>query len=298
MTRTKTRENEENTVAITLSNSMDQTRKIRIEVPAESTVQEAAREAGVFPDGAFDVYTADGDVVTNERVEAHGEATLYVGVQKVAGGNEREMELEPVRPPQKTIMFVSAFNPDVRNAVIPTDDQTAREAAEMAGLAPRDGSAWEVYDALGDIVADRAATELVGQSLYVGPPAIAAGSVSVSSISKVRSDFPSIKAVSGFKREDTIDMLHLKIGDSRGRTAEGEYECVIDHRSDSPVAHVLNLRPGIKHPHVYSRSKIPGTNRETHLVCQGEIHRVTSRATGGSQGLSSYLNHLASVLNS
>ena len=88
MTRTKTRENEENTVAITLSNSMDQTHKIRIEVPAESTVQEAAREAGVFPDGAFDVYTADGDVVTNERAEAHGEATLYVGVQKVAGGNE------------------------------------------------------------------------------------------------------------------------------------------------------------------------------------------------------------------
>ena len=157
-------------------------------------------------------------------------------------------------------MFVSAFNPDVRNAVIPTDDQTAREAAEMAGLAPRDGSAWEVYDALGDIVADRAATELVGQSLYVGPPAIAAGSVSVSSISKVRSDFPSIKAVSGFKREDTIDMLHLKIGDSRGRTVEGEYECVIDHRGHSPIAHVLNLRTGIKHPRLLE-SKIPGTNR-------------------------------------
>ena len=298
MTETKTRDNEENTVTLTLSNSMDQTHKIRIEIPAGSTVQEAAREAGIFPDGAFDVYTADGDTVTNERVDVHRDATLYVGVQKVAGGNEREMELEPVRPPQKTIMFVSAFNPDVRNAVVPTDEQTAREAAEMAGLAPRDGSAWEVYDALGDIVADRTASELVGQSLYVGPPAIAAGSITNSSISKVRSDFPSIKAVSGFKRGELIDMLYLKIGDSRGRTVEGEYECVIDHRNSSPVAHVLNLRPGIKHPHVYSSSTVPGTNRKTHLVCQGEIQSVISRASGRSQGLSSYLNHIASVLNS
>ena len=77
------------------------------------------------------------------------------------------MELEP-SDPQKTIMFVSAFNPDVRNAVIPTDDQI-EGAAEMTGLGSQDGSAWEVYDALGDIM-ERAAADLVGESSTLDLP--------------------------------------------------------------------------------------------------------------------------------
>ncbi len=298
MTGTKNRENEENTVMLTLSNSMDQTRKIRIEVPEGSTVKQAATEAGIFPDGAFDVYTAEGDTVTNERVDVHREATLYVGVQKVAGGNEPELQLDPVNNPPKTIMFVSAFDPTVRNAVVPTDDQTAREAAEMAGLAPRDGSAWQVYDWEGEIVADRQASELAGQTLYVGVPAIAAGSVSVPALSRVRSDFPSIRAISGFKRGEMVDMFFLKLGDTRGRTIDGVYECVIDIRKSTPNAHVLNLRSGIRHPHVYSSSKVPGTNRKSHTVCQGDVRKATARASDESSRLSSYLNHLASVLNS
>ena len=298
MTRTKTTENiEDDTIMLTLSNSMDQTRKIRVQVPRGSTVEQAAREAGIFPGGAFDVYTAGGDTVTNERADNHRDATLYVGVQKVAGGNEPEMPLDPVQP-QKSIMFVSAFDPEVRNAVIPADDQSAMEAAEMAGLAPRDGSAWQVYDAFGEIVGDRAASDLAGQSLYVGPPAIAAGNVSVSEIAKARADYSSIKAVSGFRRGDAVDLLHVFLPDSRGRTVEGRYECVVDVRRSVPLTHVLNLRSGIKHPHVYAHSTVPGTSRKSHSVCQGSASCVIARADGASEALSSYLNHIASVLNS
>ncbi len=297
MTDTKTRENEENTVMLTLSNSMDQTRKIRVRIPRGSTVQQAAREAGIFPDGAFDVYNAEGDTVTNEMVDIHRDATLYVGVQKVAGGNEPEMPLDPVRP-QKSIMFVSAFDPEVRNAVIPTDDQTTREAAEMAGLGPRDGSAWQVYDTFGEIVGDRPAAELAGQSLYVGPPAIAAGAVTVSDLTKVRADFPSIATVAGFRRGELVDVIHLMMGDSRGRTTEGHYKCVVDLRGSIPGTHILNLRKGIKHPHVYTRSTVPGTSSKSHFVCQGNARKAISVAAGASQTLSSYLNHIASVLNS
>ncbi len=298
MTRTKNTEQDEKTVMLTLSNSMDQTRKIRVEVPEGTTVRQAARDAGIFPDGAFDVYTAEGDTVTNERAEGHRDATLYVGVQKVAGGNEQEMQLDPVDAPRKTIMFVSAFDPEVRNAVIPTDDQTARQAAEMAGLAPRDGSEWQVYDWEGEVVADRQANDLAGQTLYIGVVAVAAGSIPVPDMSRARADFPSIKTISGFRRGDSVDMFFIRLGDSRGRTVEGQYDCVIDYRNSIPNAHVLNLRSGIRHPHVYSRSRVPGTDRESYLVCQGEVNAVMSRASDESERLSAYLNHLASVLNS
>lgn len=298
MTQTKNREQEENKVMLTLSNSMDQTRKIRVEVPEGTTIREAARDAGIFPEGAFDVYTAEGDTVTNERAAGHRDATLYVGVQKVAGGNDQGMQLDPVNTPPKSIMFVSQFDPAVRNAVIPTDDQNARQAAEMAGLAPRDGSEWQVYDWEGDSVADRQASELAGQTLYIGVVAVAAGSISVPAMSRARADFPSIKAISGFKRGDVVDIFFIKLGDTRGRTVDGHYECVIDYRESQPNAHVLNLRRGIRHPHVYSNSKIPGTKRSSHLVCQGDVRKATSRASDESERLSSYLNHLASVLNS
>ncbi len=74
--------------------------------------------------------------------------------------------------PRKAIHFVHSIDPSVRNDVVPGDGQTVRQAAEVAGLGPRDGSEWEVFDWLGNVVNDVPASDMIGEDLYIGPKAI------------------------------------------------------------------------------------------------------------------------------
>ena len=304
----RTRENEGGRmVQLTLSNAVDQTQKIRVEVPAGTTVAQAARDAGIAPKGSFDVFTPGGESVTQASVDQHRDAVLYVGPQKVAGGAE-EFILEPEPgvevvpgPPAgpKAVTFVSVYDPTVRHEVVPQEGQNVRDAAMMAGLAPRDGSGWDVFDALAEGVGERVATELTGEVLYVGPRAIEAGSVNLEEISKVRIDFPSIRAVSGHARGGSAGMIHLTIKDERNRAVGDHYQCVVDIRTDAWSTHIINLRVGVRHPHVYSGSRVPGTNKGSFTVCQGNYTKVLEEAGKTASGrLSAYLNHISNVLNS
>ena len=170
----------------------------------------------------------------------------------------------------------------------------------MAGLAPRDGSGWEVFDALGVVVGDRVATELTGEVLYVGPRAIEAGGVNLEDISKVRTDFPSIRVVRGHTRGNEVDLIHMAIQDERNRTTGSQFECVIDLRSEGGWGtHVLNLREGVRCPHVYTRSRVPGTAKDSFVVCEGNSREAIGKSgKSASAKLSGYLNHIASLLNS
>jgi hypothetical protein len=295
-------------VQLTLSNAVDQTQKIVVEVPAGTSVAQAARDAGIAPQGSFDVFTPGGEAVTQASVDQHRDAVLYVGPQKVAGGAE-EFVLEPEPgvevadgPPAgpKTVVFVSTYDSTVRHEVVPQEGQNARDAATMAGLAPRDGSGWEVFDALGVVVGDRVATELTGEVLYVGPRAIEAGGVNLEDISKVRTDFPSIRVVRGHTRGNEVDLIHMAIQDERNRTTGSQFECVIDLRSEGGWGtHVLNLREGVRCPHVYTRSRVPGTAKDSFVVCEGNSREAIGKSgKSASAKLSGYLNHIASLLNS
>jgi len=73
-------------VYITVSNALDQSDKQRIEVAKDLTVEQAIRQEGLAPAGAFDVFDATGRVVSKEKVAKLAEENVYVGVQKVAGG--------------------------------------------------------------------------------------------------------------------------------------------------------------------------------------------------------------------
>ena len=66
-------------VRLTLSNAVDQTQKILVEVPAGTSVAQAARDAGIAPQGSFDVFTPGGEAVTQASVDQHRDAVLYVG---------------------------------------------------------------------------------------------------------------------------------------------------------------------------------------------------------------------------
>ncbi len=303
-------------VQLTLSNAVDQTQKIVVEVPAGTSVAQAARDAGIAPQGSFDVFTPGGEAVTQASVDQHRDAVLYVGPQKVAGGDAFTPEfddegfiLEPEPgvevaegPPAgpKTITFVSVWDSTARHEVVPQGGQNARDAATMAGLAPRDGSGWEVFTAMGVEVGDQVATELTGEVLYVGPRAIEAGGVNLEDISKVRTDFPSIRVVRGHTRGNEVDLIHMAIQDERNRTTGSQFECVIDLRSEGGWGtHVLNLREGVRCPHVYTRSRVPGTAKDSFVVCEGNSREAIGKSgKSASAKLSGYLNHIASLLNS
>ena len=303
----------ERMVQLTLSNAVDQTQKIRVEVPAGTTVAQAARDAGIAPKGSFDVFTPGGEAVTKASVDQHRDAVLYVGPQKVAGGiaftpDGEEFILEPepgvevaAGPPvgPKAVVFVSSYDSSVRHDVVPQEGQSVRDAARMAGLAPRDGSGWEVFDAMGVEVGNRVAMELTGEVLYVGPRAIEAGGINLDEITKVRTDFPSIRIVRGHTQGNEVDLIHVTFEDERNRANGNHYRCVVDMRSSAWSTHVLNLMPGVHHPHVYNLSSIPGTTTDSFIVCQGNSEMILRGAGKSVSGrLSAYLNHITSVLNS
>ena len=289
--RAENTEQQSNTVMLTLRNAVDQTSKVAVEVPAGSTVREAAIEAGIAQGESFDVFTAEGRTVTRDSVNEHGDAVLYVGPQKVAGG---AMEAEEL--PRKAIHFAHSIDPSVRNDVVPGDGQTVRQAAEVAGLAPRDGSEWEVFDWLGNVVNDVPASDMIGENLYVGPKAIEAGAIAYSELRRASCDYPSLSAVKGHSDSEQAELLSVRLPDNKGRSEEGTFRCVIDVRRDPPTFYVLNIREGLRHPRVYSIENIPGTRIDSHMVCRGSF--VAPMADPfSSEWLLSHLNHTMSVMN-
>ena len=239
-------------VQLTLSNAVDQTQKIRVEVPAGTSVAQAARDAGIAPKGSFDVFTPGGEAVTKASVDQHRDAVLYVGPQKVAGGvGEFVLEPEPgvevaggqpVGP--KAVVFVSSYDPDVRHEVVPQEGQSVKDAAKMAGLAPRDGSGWEVFAAIGGEVGSGVAMEMTGEVLYVGPRAIEAGGREWSSPGlssddqrRMKVSYPSVVPIRAHRLPNGnfgAVLVHIIGRKSHRSNDKIVYQIVIDFR-DFPV---------------------------------------------------------------
>ena len=128
-------------------------------------------------------------------------------------------------------------------------------------------------------------------------------SVAWSETKLVRVDFPSMQPIKGHRRDDDVDLFHVRLPDEKGRTKSGSYECVVDARGGNAsfVTHVINMREGIGHPHLYQYSTVPGTAKRSLLVCQGDWsydgRRKGSPATSSGR-IGGYLNHIINVLNS
>ncbi len=293
---------------LTLSNVTDQSEKIRIEVEKGKTLSQAAIDAGISKSDSFDVFTKEGVSVTNEKVEDYSNQTLYVGPKKVAGGSfEISLDLEPSEDTviiensneiKKYIVFMSAFDHTARHEVIPQEGQTLREAAAMAGLAPRDGSSWEVFTGEGVVLSNESADEFRNDVVYVGPKAIDAGALISTDLSKVKIDFPSIRVLNSALNRENLNLFFIKIEDKFNRSNDEQYHCIMDLRNGDWNTHIINLREGIRHPHVYTKSIVPGTNRNSKLVCTGNWHTIISNSLNEIENLSSYINHVSSVLNS
>ena len=126
-------------------------------------------------------------------------------------------------------------------------------------------------------------------------------SVAWSETKLVRVDFPSMQPIKGHRRGDDVYLFRVRLPDEKGRTKSGSYECIVDTRGRTAtfVTHVLNLREGTRHPHLYQYSTVPGTTKRSLLVCQGDwSHRKNEASATASGRIGAYLNHIISVLNS
>ncbi len=313
----KTTELEGTTVMLTLRNAVDQTRKVAIEVPAGSTVRDAVIEAEIAQGESFDVFTAEGRTVTRDSVEDHGDGVLYVGPQNVAGG---AMEVDEV--PRKAIHFAHSIDPSVRSDVIPGDGQTVRQAAEVAGLTPRDGSPWDVFDYLGNVVNDLPAADMIGESLYVGPESFRAGAMALSEpmeapwskagldnheINKAKIFYPSIKTVRSHRMPNgnngvIILVMNGVVSEKDGKRTD--YELIVDAREfpfESPRVFVMTPECSqIKHCNIYRSDNYNiAPAMDICPICLGPewqeaydklVKKRTSR-------LLAFLNHIQNVLS-
>ena len=317
-------------VQLTLSNAVDQTQKIVVEVPAGTSVAQAARDAGIAPQGSFDVFTPGGEAVTQASVDQHRDAVLYVGPQKVAGGTvftpleDEEFVLEPEpgvevvpAPPAgpKAVTFVSVWDSTVRHEVVPQEGQSVRDAATMAGLAPRDGSGWEIFDAVGNVLGDRVATELTGEVLYVGRQAVVSGGwgrlwsspgLTTDDLRHMKIDYPSVASIRNLKLPNgnfgvvQLTMLGRK-SHKNGRTIP--YQILVDFRgfpAELPHAYVRSPDDSqIMHCNIYHADRytfaprIPLCN-----VCIGDYSATFSKLPKDRiQRLFCYLNQLQYALS-
>ena len=73
-------------IPLTIANTLDQTIKQRVEVSPQQTVRDVVLQHNPTKLDTFDVYDQDGNVVSGEPAANHRDATVYVGVPKVAGG--------------------------------------------------------------------------------------------------------------------------------------------------------------------------------------------------------------------
>ena len=73
-------------IPLTIANTLDQSVKQRIESKPNQTAKQAVQKAKMAPQGQFDVFDALGKVVSQQKVDEFRDQTIYVGVQRVAGG--------------------------------------------------------------------------------------------------------------------------------------------------------------------------------------------------------------------
>ena len=327
MQQKKNQQNGQRNVMLTVSNALDQSEKQRIEVAGNVTIAQAVKDQGLAPTGAFDVFDAAGKVVSDIRARNLTDENVYVGVQRVAGGADWDagwgaggaVEIEPAievqdEAPSKGICFVSAFNDNSRNTVIPAEQDTVRACAESSGLTPRDGSAWDVFDDMGRVVTDEMADGLVGKTLWISPAAIGGGmgqfaraGLSDEEINELRVMYPMIQGVrhmrlpSGHCGSVVMNMVGVR---SSYDDTPITYRVLVDLREfplEKPNAYVLSPDDDdIFHCNIYHANTFSLlADREVCAVCDGSDAKVAFSGWRKNRlfRIRAWLNHLQSVLS-
>jgi hypothetical protein len=73
-------------IPLTIANTLDQSAKQRVEAKPNQTLKNVVQRHDLAPKGNYDIYDREGKVISNEQAQNYREATVYVGVSKIAGG--------------------------------------------------------------------------------------------------------------------------------------------------------------------------------------------------------------------
>jgi hypothetical protein len=192
--------------------------------------------------------------------------------------------------------------------------QSVRQAVVDAGMAP--SSQFDVFSSVGEVVTNRQAKDVNGETLYVGPARIAGGSNGKLTIERMRElsvDFPTLLPVHEMIHNGKVQMFTIKVPEQANRTKNGFYHIAIhcpDPANQMPAAYVLN-RDDVTQPRYliaggtsganydHSTKKLPGTNKDAWWICNGNYGPTyMALSTDIVSRLSGFINHIISVLNS
>ena len=97
---------------LTIANTLDQTNKQRIEAKSNQTLKAVIQQQNLAPAGQFDVYNQSGQVISNDVVANHRDATVYVGVAKVAGGSIPTKDFKQLASGFPSIRHINQYSSD------------------------------------------------------------------------------------------------------------------------------------------------------------------------------------------
>jgi hypothetical protein len=97
---------------LTIANTLDQTNKQRIEAKSNQTLKAVIQQQNLAPAGQFDVYNQSGEVISNDVVSNHRDATVYVGVAKVAGGSIPTKDFKQLSSGFPSIRHINQYSTD------------------------------------------------------------------------------------------------------------------------------------------------------------------------------------------
>jgi proteasome lid subunit RPN8/RPN11 len=176
-------------IPLTVANTLDQSVKQRIEAPSQQTVKQAVQAAKMAPQGQFDVFDALGKVVSQQPVDTFRDQTIYVGVQRVAGGApwfgrggddddevwDEGIDLDDLDKPIQKVVTMIRIGGD-RQDIEPQGEETLIQLAERMGYGNKEEHPIEIRDSNGiDDVSNRRARDMVGCAFRVGLKAIPGG---------------------------------------------------------------------------------------------------------------------------
>jgi len=157
---------------LTIANTLDQSNKQRVEVDSQQTIKQGVSTQNLGPKGNFDVYDQFGKVISNQQAGQFRDATVYVGVGKIAGGagfslddqdDDDGWDLDddlPNKPAEFTLILPSGDRQPIR----PNEGELLIDAYYRVFGKPRDGTPMEIMDSDGNIVSSRIGSDMVGRA--------------------------------------------------------------------------------------------------------------------------------------
>lgn len=178
----------------------------------------------------------------------------------------------------------------------------------------RDGTTFEIFDHLGNVISKNIANDYVNQLVYFSPIKIYACGIPRDRLKELKIEYPSLRPVKQHLSRREAQMFKVRFP-SENRTRSGFWEIVIycpNASSSLMHAYVLNFNEITRQPSVSlfanppstsygqgaGNGTIPGSKRKARWVCHGNIlAHLNQLGSDPITRVGAYLNHIQNLLN-